>query len=64
MKDISSERALKASDRFINNIKSGNIKKRILPNTGTSFDDEKSFKSFQKSCQDQSIKELAKKIYE
>ena len=64
MKDIASQEAKNAAEKFLHGIADGTIKKRILPNSGSHFDEEKAFNSFKSSCKNDIIKGVAKKIYE
>ncbi len=64
IRDISSREAVEAADRFIEKVKDGTFRKRTLPNTGKQFDEEKALKSFKGSGLNDTMKELAGKIYE
>lgn len=64
VRDISSREAIEAVDRFIEKVKDGTFRKRTLPDIGIQFDEEKALKSFKGSGLDDTMKELAGKIYE
>jgi hypothetical protein len=51
MKVKVSDRARKASKRFIDDLKSGKIKKDILPNNAKKFSGEKEMEDFVKFCE-------------
>jgi hypothetical protein len=64
IRDISSQEAIEAADRFVEKVKDGTFRKRTLPNTGSQFNEEKALKSFKGNALNDTMKELAARIYE
>jgi superfamily I DNA/RNA helicase len=63
IREMSSPEALFAANQFIERIKEGRIRKRILTNEGKPFDEGKALERFRDLCESDKIDKLSRMIY-